>query len=75
MFRRFRENGPVVLVPLAWTFATAAHAGYLAEHTVLVAHVVMDVILVAFAALSWGDMRTGVLRTWKLVLLVGLAFT
>jgi len=75
MLRRLRENGPVVLVPLAWTFAAAAHLDLLATRTVLIAHLVMDVILVAFTALSWSEMRTGVLRAWKLVLLAGLVLT
>jgi hypothetical protein len=75
MLRRLRENGPVVLVPLAWTFATAAHLGLLAVRTVLIGHVVMAVVLVAFAALSWTDMRRGVLLAWKVVLLVGLGVT
>ena len=30
----------------------------------------MDVVLVAFAALSWTEMREGVLLAWKAVLLV-----
>jgi len=75
MLRRLRENGPVVLVPLAWTFAIAAHLDVLAIRTVLIAHVVMDVILLAFVALSWTDMRSGVLRAWKLVILVGFVLT
>jgi len=75
MLRRLRENGPVVLVPLAWTFAAAAHLDVLAVRTVLIAHLVMDAILVAFTALSWSEMRTGVLRAWKLVLLAGLGLT
>ena len=75
MLRRLRENGPVVLVPLAWTFATAAHLELIAVHTVLIGHLVMDAVLVAFAALSWADMRDGVLLAWKVVLLVGLAVT
>lgn len=75
MLRRLRENGPVVLVPLAWTFATAAHLELLAVRTVLIGHVVMDVVLVVFAALSWADMRRGVLLAWKVVLLLGLGFT
>jgi len=73
--RRLRESGPVVLVPLAWTFAIAAHLGRLEDRTVLIAHLVMDCILAAFAAASWSEMNEGVLRAWKLVLLVGLAFT
>ncbi|MEF8840495.1 MAG: hypothetical protein V5A62_02560 [Haloarculaceae archaeon] len=75
MLRRLRENGPVLLVPLAWTFATAAHLGLLATRPVLIGHLVMDVVLVAFAALSWTEMRRGVLLAWKVVLLVGLGFT
>jgi hypothetical protein len=75
MLRRLRETGPVVLVPLAWTFAIAAHRGLLAIRTVLIAHLVMDAVLVAFTVLSWADMRRGVLRAWRLVLLVGLALT
>jgi len=73
--RRLRENGPVVLVPLAWSFATAAHLGRLETRTVVIAHLVMDGILASFAAASWSEMSEGVLRAWKLVLLVGLGFT
>jgi hypothetical protein len=75
MLRRLRENGPVVLVPLAWTFALAAHVGALSLRTVLIAHLVMDTVIVAFTALSWRDMTSGVLRAWKLVLLAGLVVT
>lgn len=75
MLRRLRENGPVVLVPAAWTVVTAAHLDLVGTHPLFVAHVVMDVVLVAFAALSWDDMRAGVLRVWRNVLLVGLALT
>jgi len=75
MLRRLRENGPVVLVPLAWTFATAAHLDVLALRTVLIAHLVMDGIIAAFTLLSWREMTDGVLLVWKRVLLVGLAIT
>ena len=75
MLRRLRENGPVVLVPLAWTFATAAHLELLAPRTVLIAHLVMDVIIAAFTVLSWREMTEGVLLVWKRVLLVGLGIT
>ncbi|PSP74366.1 hypothetical protein BRC86_06160 [Halobacteriales archaeon QS_3_64_16] len=73
--RRLRESGPIVLVPLAWSFAIAAHLGWLEDQTVLIAHLVMDCILAAFAATAWSEMSAGVLRVWKLVLLVGLGFT
>lgn len=75
MFRRLRENGPVVLVPLAWTFAVVAHEGLLAERTVLIAHLVMTTIMVAFAVLSWQDMTEGVLLAWKGVIVVGAVVT
>jgi hypothetical protein len=75
MLRRARENGPVVLVPLAWTFATAAHLDVVTLRTVLIAHLVMDAIIVAFTVLSRGEMTEGVLRAWKLVLLAGLGAT
>lgn len=75
MLRRLRENGPVVLVPLAWTFATAAHLDLLAMRTVLIAHLVMDTIIAAFTVLSWREMTEGVLLVWKRVLIVGLGIT
>jgi len=75
MLRRLRENGPVVLVPLAWTFATAAHLDVLALRTVLIAHLVMDAIIAAFTVLSWREMTDGVLLVWKRVLLAGLGIT
>ena len=75
MLCRLRENGPVVLVPLAWTFATAAHLGLLADRTVLIAHLVMLIIIAAFTLLSWREMTDGVLLVWKRVLVVGFAVT
>lgn len=75
MLRRLRENGPVVLVPLAWTFALAAHLGVLQFRAVLIAHLVMDTVIVVFTGLSWREMTSGVLRAWKLVLLAGLVVT
>lgn len=75
MLRRLRENGPVVLVPLAWTFATAAHLDLLALRTVLIAHLVMSVIIAVFTILSRREMTEGVLLVWKRVLVVGFAVT
>jgi len=75
MLRQLRESGPVVLVPLAWTFATAAHMELLALRTVLIAHLVMLTIIAAFTALSWREMTEGVLLVWKRVLLAGFAVT
>ncbi|KTG10367.1 hypothetical protein AUR64_12420 [Haloprofundus marisrubri] len=76
MLRRLRETGPVLLVPLAWTFATAAHLRLLEPRTVLIAHLVMDVLLFGFAALSWRDMSEHpVLRAWLAVIAVGFGIT
>ncbi|WP_435194072.1 hypothetical protein [Natronomonas sp. EA1] len=76
MLRRLRETGPVLLVPLAWVFATAAHLELLATRSVLVGHVVMSVLLFGFAVLSWGDMREHpVLRAWLAVIVLGFGVT
>lgn len=75
MLDSLRAYGPVVLVPLAWTFITAAHLDYVGNHPVFVAHVVMVVVLAGFAALSWRDMTEGVLRTWRGVIVAGIPVT
>jgi hypothetical protein len=75
MLRRLRETGPGLLVPAAWLFVTLAHLDYVDEHTLFVAHVVMSVLLVAFLALSWDDMREGVLAVWRRVILLGTPAT
>lgn len=75
MLRRLREIAPVVLVPLAWTFVTAAHFGGVTRRTFLVAHLVMATLLFGFAALSWGEMREGALRTWRRIIAVGFVLT
>lgn len=76
MLRQLRETGPVVLVPLAWLFATTANLQLLEPRTVLIAHLVMDVLLFGFAALSWRDMQEHpVLRAWLGVIVVGLGIT
>jgi len=75
VFRRVRETAPAGLVPLAWAFAIAAHRGVVGERPVLIAHAVMVVLLVAFVVFSWGDMREGVLRAWRLVILAGIPVT
>lgn len=75
MLRRLRENGPIALVPIAWTFATAAHLDLLAGRTVLIAHIVMVSIIAVFTLLSWGEMADGVLLAWRRVLLAGFVIT
>ncbi|SFC70187.1 hypothetical protein SAMN05444422_11562 [Halobiforma haloterrestris] len=75
MFRRARELGPPVLVPLAWLFVTAAHLEIVTEHTLFIAHIVMTVLLIGFAATGYPDMRDGVLRTWWRIIAAGSAVT
>jgi len=75
VFRRLRENGPALLVPLAWGFVAAVHLGAVGSHPLLVAHVVMTALLIGFAALSWAEMATGALRAWRAVIVVGAGAT
>jgi hypothetical protein len=75
MFRRARELGPALLVPLAWTFVTAAHLDLVADRTLFVAHVVMLVLLMAFAVTGRADMRAGTLWVWWYVIVAGTALT
>jgi len=75
VLRRLRENGPAVLVPLAWGFVAAAHGELVAERAVLAAHVVMCTVIAGFTALSWADMADGVLLAWRRVLVVGFVVT
>ena len=71
MFRSAREVGPAFLVPAAWSVVAAAHLGVVAERTLFVAHVVMAVLLAAFAVTAYADMREGTLRVWWAVIAVG----
>lgn len=75
MFRSLRENGPVVLVPAAWSVVIAAHLGAVADRTLLIAHIVMVVLQALFVVASWTDMQSGVLRIWRSVILVGIPVT
>jgi hypothetical protein len=75
VFRNARETGPVVLVPLAWAFVTAAHLGSVETYTLFVAHVVMSILLAAFAVTSWREMSEGVLWAWRTVITVGFLVT
>ncbi len=75
MFRRAREDGPALLVPLAWTFVTAVHLELASEHALLIAHFVMATIIAGFTLLSWREMAEGVLLIWRRVLVVGFAIT
>jgi hypothetical protein len=69
------ENGPVALVPAAWTVAGATETGLLGTRSLLIAHGVMAVLIAVFATLGWGDMSEGVLRVWRGILVAGLPVT
>lgn len=75
MFRRLRANGPALLVPAAWAVVIAAHVDLVATRTLFIAHIVMALLLVAFAALSYSDMREGILSVWWLVVAAGVPVT
>ena len=76
MLRRLRATGPVGLVPLAWTFAATAHLELLDRRAVLIGHLVMTAILVAFAGLSYREMRRDpVLWVWFGVVVAGIPLT
>ncbi len=74
MFRRLREVGPGFLVPAAWGVVIAESLGAVTTHPVFVMHIVMSVLLVAFAVLSWNEMEAGVLGTWRRVIVAGTPF-
>jgi len=75
MFSRLRAQGPAVLIPLAWTVVGLAHLDVVSDQPVLGFHIVAAVLIAAFAALSWDEMDTAVLRVWRDILLVGLLLT
>lgn len=75
MFRRLRETAPAGLVPLAWAVVAGAHVGAVSTHALFVAHVVMSVLLAAFAVTGWAEMDAGVLRTWRTVIALGFGAT
>ncbi len=75
MLRRFREFGPVLLVPLAWLFALFGLLGTLSTHAVFVGHVVMAILLGLFSVTGRTEMKTGTLRVWWLIITVGFVIT
>ncbi|WP_205596848.1 hypothetical protein [Halostella salina] len=75
MFRQAREFGPVVLIPLAWGFVTAAHLEVVTTSTLFIAHIVMATLLAGFAVTGRPDMREGVLHTWWAVIVAGFVAT
>lgn len=75
VFRRARELGPALLVPLAWAVVAAAHVGVVSDRHLLIAHVVMSVLLAGFALTGRADMRSGALLGWWRLIAVGTLVT
>ncbi len=75
MYRRALEVGPAALVPLAWAFTVGLHRGVFGTRSLRIAHGVMTVLLVVFAALGWREMTDGVLAIWLGVILLGIPLT
>lgn len=72
---RLTDVGPAGLVPAAWLVTIAAHRSLVAERTLLIALVVMDVLLLAFILAARGEMTGPVLAIWRRVLVVGFVVT
>lgn len=75
MSHPLRENGPALLVPAAWCVVALTVLDIFSTHALFVAHVVMSILLAAFVVASWQEMKHGVLRAWKLVILAGTPVT
>ena len=75
MFNRFRNNGPAILVPAAWTFVALSYQDITTVRTLTIAHGVMTVLLVLFAVFSYRDMKQAALRTWWYVVVIGVVVT
>ncbi|WP_436935576.1 hypothetical protein [Halovenus marina] len=75
MIRSFRERGPVVLIPAAWTAVGATEFEYLSTDGLFVAHLVMAAFIGFFLLTGWSELSAGALRAWRVVLLVGFGLT
>jgi hypothetical protein len=75
MLQLLRENGPGVLVPLAWLFVAAAQFDIVSSRSILIAHLVMAAFIIFFLTTGWSAMATGALAGWRAVMVVGLAVT
>jgi len=72
---RVTDIAPAGLVPAAWGLTIAAHADIVSARTLFVGLVVMTTVLVAFAAVGFGEMDGPVLSAWRQVLIAGLLVT
>ena len=75
VLRTLRESGPGLLVPAAWLVVAVAHRGFVAERSLLIAHLVMVAFIVFFLTTGWEEMNDRVLAGWRVVMVVGVATT
>lgn len=70
---RVTDIAPAGLVPAAWAVAAGADRGLLAERTLLIALLVMDILLVTFFIVGREELTGPVLGVWRRVLVTGVA--
>ncbi|ERH05845.1 MAG: hypothetical protein J07HN4v3_01453 [Halonotius sp. J07HN4] len=75
VLQTLRESGPGLLVPAAWLVVAAAHRGFFAERSLLIAHLVMVGFIVFFLTTGWEEMNDRALAGWRVVMVVGVATT
>jgi len=76
MLKAFRQYGPGLMVPAAWTTAiTAVSTQKMPENGLLIAHVIMAVLMALFLVSGRKEMNKGVLKAWKTVITLGLPLT
>lgn len=75
VLRTLRESGPGLLVPAAWFVVAAAHRGFVAERSLLIAHLVMVAFIIFFLTTGWEEMNDRALAGWRVVMVVGVAIT
>ena len=76
MCQAFRQFGPVLMVPAAWTTAIlAVNTEILPDQGLLIAHIVMSVLMTVFLLTGWKQMKEGVLKAWRTVITIGLPVT
>ncbi len=76
MLQAFRQFGPTIMVPAAWTTAIlAVHTELLPDQGLFIAHMVMAVLMTVFLLTGWKQMNEGVLKAWRTVITIGLPVT
>lgn len=76
MLQRFRQYGPVLMVPAAWgTTALALHTSILGSREMMIAHFFMSLMMAAFLITGWNKMNEGILKAWRSTIVIGLIIT